>query len=178
MSVYGQQKQAVGSWKKYLDPNYLGTWAIPEKGCLILTIDKVTEAIGAKIQGDKKDVGLIWFKENHMTLGKPLIMNVAIGDAITKIAGTKRPELWGGIQIVLIVQEGIKAFGSITDGVRVSKYSPEEARKVFKTDVKEKLEIGHEKFEVSKKYIKEGGSMVELEKRFEISEDVKKELIK
>lgn len=179
MNIYGQQTEAKGSWKKYLDPNYLGTWAIPEKGCLILTIDKAVNAVGAKVQGDKKNLLLLWFKEEHLTLGKPLAVNVAIGDAITKIAGTKDPEKWEGTEVVLVVQNGIKAFGTTTDAVRVSKYSPDEARKVFKMDnTKEVLEIGHEKFDVAKKYIADGGKMSELKKRFEVSKEVEEELKK
>ena len=70
-------------------------------------------------EGKKEECTVVHFVEGE----KPLILNATNGKMIAKIAQSPYIEQWAGVRIVLVV-ERVKAFGDITDAVRVSRKRP------------------------------------------------------
>lgn len=108
-------------WKKYFNYEYLGTDSLPNGEDLILTIKelKTEDVIGS---GGKKDTCLICYFHEDI---KPMIMNRTNCKTIAKIYETPYTEEWGGYKIQLFAKNGIQAFGTITDGLRIREIKPQ-----------------------------------------------------
>ena len=105
-------------WKKYTNPNYLGSYAFQPGEEKIVTIKEVKREIVQNQQG-KEECTVAHFVEDE----KPLILNKTNCDAITKAWGTPYIEDWCGHKIALKVKK-VSAFGEMVDAVRVSKERP------------------------------------------------------
>ncbi len=101
-------------WKKLTNPNYIGSWDFEPGEEKILTIDHVSGEIIDGAEGKKDDCPVVYFKENV----KPLVLNSTNGKMISKLVGSPNVEDWAGKRIALHTQK-IKAFGEVTDAVRV-----------------------------------------------------------
>lgn len=108
-------------WKKMTNPDYMGSWSFDGKGNeIVATIDKVSqgEVIG---ENSKKDIRpIIYFKERHL---KPLVLNATNGKTLTKLFKTPYIEEWKNRTITLYVAS-VKAFGTMTDAVRIQNEIP------------------------------------------------------
>lgn len=108
-------------WKKYTNPNYLGSYAFQPGEEKTVTIKEVKREIVQNQQG-KEECTVAHFVENE----KPLILNKTNCDAITKVLGTPYVEDWAGHKIILKVKK-VSAFGEMVDAVRVAKERPTDA---------------------------------------------------
>lgn len=117
-------KELTGDYRKYMDKNFLGSWDVPDKGDLVLTID---HAERNEVQNQKgTDVKLtIHFVEDF----KPMILNKTNSDRISKAVGSKKVEDWKGKAISIYV-ETVSAFGGTTDALRIRDYAPKVERAV------------------------------------------------
>ena len=108
-------------WKKLTNPNYLGAYALEEGQELILTIGYVKEETVIGPDGKKEDCVVAHFKEKE----KPMILNATNLKTITKIYNTPYIENWVGKRIQIYVAQ-VKAFGELTDALRIRPYIPKE----------------------------------------------------
>lgn len=107
-------------WKKAFNSNYLGVADLPNYKDIVATIKyvKLEEAKGTK-EGGLKNIA--HFVENI----KPMILNVSNSDAVRKLAGGSRfIEDWKNVKVQIFVQENVRAFGTVTDALRIRPYSP------------------------------------------------------
>ena len=112
-------------WKKTMNPNYLGAFAFDMGKDKICTIDHVVPAESVtNPDGETREKPVIHWKENEL----PWILNVTNCKTIAKLAGSNYFEDWAGLRIQLYVDNKVKAFGTTTEGVRVRKTLPEEAK--------------------------------------------------
>lgn len=107
-------------WKKWNNPNYLGSYAFQPGEEKTVTIKEVKREI-VQNQNGKEECTVAYFEEDV----KPLILNATNCKAITKVWGTPYVEDWVGRKITLKVKK-ISAFGEMTDAVRVSSERPTE----------------------------------------------------
>jgi len=112
-----KETPATGSWQKRFDYQYLGTDVVPENGKIKVTISKITDAIGAKVQGENKNVTFIYFKEFE----KPMILGKENSKILTWNFGTKELQNWIGKSCELISDPNVKAFGAIVEALRFVK---------------------------------------------------------
>lgn len=113
-------EQLKGSWKKYVDKNYLGSWDVPKDGDLILTIAKVTKDEIQNERGSDSKM-ILHFEESEY---KPMILNKKENPTrIEKALGTDDVEEWVGKKIA-ITTEKVNSFGETTDALRVRPYPP------------------------------------------------------
>ena len=107
-------------WKKTDNPNYLGSYAFEpgEEKALTISCAK-EETIFNQREGKEEKKLVLHFKENE----KPLILNTTNKAMIAKVTGEIYIEDWTGKGIILCVQK-IKAFGELTDAVRVRPVKP------------------------------------------------------
>lgn len=119
-------------WKKEANKDYLGSWSLiagadandkPIYREVIATIIKVEkqaipdmEAIKKGKNNATKDELLVWFKE----LDKPMVIHAKTNfTGLETATGTPFVERWVGKQVCVYVEKGVKAFGSITDALRI-----------------------------------------------------------
>lgn len=107
-------------WKKLTNPNYLGAYSIDDGEDLVLTIDYVREETVIGADGKKDNCVVCHFRENC----KPMILNATNMKMITKIHNTPFIENWHGKKIQVGIEK-VKAFGEITEALRVRKFVPQ-----------------------------------------------------
>ena len=104
------------------NPNFLGSWDLYDapNECIVATIDDIRdeEVINA---GKKEGCTVCHFRENI----KPMILNLTNKKTIAKLYKTKSVEQLIGKRIK-IVYEKVKAFGTISDALRIRHEIPKE----------------------------------------------------
>lgn len=119
-------------WKKETNKEYLGDWSLiigadendkPIYREVIATIKKVEkqpipdmEAIKKGKNNATKDELLVWFEE----LDKPMVIHAKTNFKGLEMA-TQTPfiERWVGKKVCIYVETGVKAFGSVTNALRI-----------------------------------------------------------
>lgn len=119
-------------WKKETNKEYLGDWSLiigadehdkPIYKEVIATIKKVAkqpipdmEAIKKGKNNATKDELLVWFEE----LDKPMVIHAKTNFKGLETA-TQTPfiERWVGKRVCIYVETGVKAFGSVTNALRI-----------------------------------------------------------
>lgn len=109
-------------WKKMTNPDYFGSHDLIQNdgsyGQITVTITSVAQE---KVKGsDGKDSNCIVARTQET---KPIILNRTNCKTITKVLGTPIIERWAGQKIVVGV-ERVKAFGEVTDAIRVKTTKP------------------------------------------------------
>lgn len=105
-------------WKKWTNPDYLGSYAFQPGEEKVVTIKEVKREIVQNQQG-KEECTVAHFVEDV----KPLILNTTNCKTISKVWGTPYIEDWAGHRITLKVKK-VSAFGEMVDAVRVSQDRP------------------------------------------------------
>ncbi|MBQ6436759.1 hypothetical protein IJJ27_04380 [bacterium] len=101
-------------WKKLTNPNYLGSWDIPQGGELVVTIKQVVQEKVMSTRGEQEDCIVAKLDGGF----KPLILNATNCKTIAKLCESNFIEDWAGHRIVLITQK-VRAFGEVVDAIRV-----------------------------------------------------------
>jgi hypothetical protein len=109
-------------WKKMTNPDYFGSHDLMtdsgEYGQITVTIASVSQD---KVKGaDGKDSLCIVAKTAET---KPIILNKTNCKTITKVLGTPIIERWAGHKVIIGVDK-VKAFGDVTDALRVRSTKP------------------------------------------------------
>lgn len=148
-------------YKKLMNPNYLGSWDVPEGKELAITIQSVTKELVADPTGSKEECVVAKLKGN-----KPMILNATNCKAIKKIFDSPYIEDWQN-KTVMVRVEKVKAFGEIWDALRIV---------TKKTDQREELTPTSKRWNGAIEALKEGKcDIAYIKKTFRISpKDIKK----
>ena len=109
-------------WKKLTNPNYLGAYSLDDGEDIVLTIKAVRQEDVVGSDGKKEACIVCHWQENQ----KPMILNVTNCKAIAKLAGSPYIEKWPGTR-VQIGTERVRAFGTVTDALRIRDEKPGKA---------------------------------------------------
>lgn len=101
-------------WRKYCNPNYLGSYAFQPNEEKVVTIKDVTREMVTGAEGKTSEETVVHFSQDC----KPLILNSTNARMIEKLLKTPYVEQWKGGNVVLVVRQ-VKAFGDVCDAVRV-----------------------------------------------------------
>lgn len=145
-------------WKKVFDSPYLGSWDLEDYKDRILTIKEVKVEMTKDLK-ENSMMNVIYFKEQGV---KPMLLNAGNSKAIARVATTPYIENWKGVSITVYVQTGVKAFGEIHDALRIRPVAP-----VIK---KTALTPTSDKWELAKGKVKEGMTIEELRKYYDITD--------
>lgn len=115
-------------WKKTMNPDYLGAWALQPGEEPILTIVSVATEKVIGSDGKKEDCTVMRYK--GIGPGK-MVLNVTNCKAIEKVTGTPHIEKWSGAQIQ-VYSERVKAFGDVVDALRIRPFAPKPAAPIPK----------------------------------------------
>ena len=109
-------------WKKMTNPDYFGSHDLVHNdgsyGQITVTITSVAQE---KVKGSDGKDSLCIVARTQET--KPIILNRTNCKTITKVLGTPIIERWAGQKIIVGV-ERVKAFGDVTDAIRVKATKP------------------------------------------------------
>ena len=148
-------------WKKLTNPNYIGAYDFAPDEERTLVITKVASELVQSPDGDKESCIVAHFKE-----GKPMILNKTNCKTISKIYGTPMIEEWAGKRVTLVVRK-VKAFGEVTDALRIKEQLPE-LPELYPT---------HEKWQDAIKALKAGQVTIEaIKKNYKLSKQSENEL--
>lgn len=139
---------------------------------LCIYIKDITFYDSHEVAGKTLDnVWIATFHENEYT-DLPMMLNSTNRKRLAKLAKTDYLNLVKDFPVRL-TQETARDVqdGGTTKGLRISKVPATIPQK-------ETLDKNHENWEKSKEYIKKGGKISELKKRFEVSKEVEEELKK
>lgn len=112
--------EVLTHWKKLMNPDYLGGYALAPGQDLIATIKTVGNEEVTGSDGKKEICSVIHFVENDI---KPMILNATNNKTIAKLFKTPYIEQWAGRKIQ-IYTEKVKAFGEVWDALRVRPFLP------------------------------------------------------
>ena len=105
-------------WKKTMNPNYLGAYALEPNQDLVATITDVKTEQVMNADGRNEECLVAHLKDQ-----KPLIVNKTNAKAIAKVSGSNYIEDWKGKQIALYISN-VKAFGELVEAIRVRTVPP------------------------------------------------------
>lgn len=108
-------------WKKAFNKDYLGAHDLEEGQELKLTIKNVLVKEVTDPHGSKGTCNVAYFTDKNT---KPMILNVGACKIIQRFTNSKHIEDWGNTVIQVYVMENVKAFGEVTDALRIREYQP------------------------------------------------------
>jgi len=151
-------------WKQLKDPNFIGTWALPEGNDLIVKIEKVVREI-ITVQGGKKEPVTLCYLKGQ----KPLILNSTNQRTITNIYNSPYVEDWIGKDIKLFAST-TRLKGENVECLRIRQEVPA----IELPELTEK----HNSFEKCAKALSSGNYTTDdLRKKYLITDEVEKQLI-
>lgn len=112
-------RELKGDFRKFMDKNYLGSWDVPDKGDLILTIDHAEQNDVKNERGSERKLTLHFIESGY----KPMILNTTNAKAISKAYGSTKVEDWQGKKVAIFTTK-VDAFGGTTDALRIRDYPP------------------------------------------------------
>ena len=115
-------EEILTHWKKLMNPDYLGGYALITGQDLIATIKSVGNEEVTGTDGKKGICSVIHFVEPDI---KPMILNATNNKTIAKLFKTPYIEQWSGRKIQ-IYTEKVKAFGEVWDALRIRPFLPVE----------------------------------------------------
>lgn len=107
-------------WKKAFNSEYIGAADLQDYKDIVLTIKEVRleQTRGTK---EKEMKNVAYFVENM----KPMILNATNCKAVRKLSGGSNfINDWKNIRVTLYVEQGVKAFGEVTDALRIRSTPP------------------------------------------------------
>lgn len=111
--------ETLTHWKKLMNPDYLGGYALTPGQDLIATIKSVGNEEVTGPDGKKEICSVIHFYEDI----KPMILNATNNKTIANLLKTPYIEQWTGKKIQ-IYTEKVKAFGQVWDALRIRPFLP------------------------------------------------------
>ena len=133
-------------WKKTMNPNYLGAYALEPNQDLVVTITDVKTEQVMNADGRNEECLVAHLKDQ-----KPLIVNKTNAKAIAKVAGSNYIEDWKGKDISLYIAN-VKAFGEVVEAVRIRTVAPK---------AKSKRKLNDDEFKKLVKAVRDGSYNVE-----------------
>ena len=150
-------------WKKLKNPNYIGAYELmdgTESPELIVTIDKVVKELVTGPDNRSEECSVAYLLDQ-----KPMILNTVNSKTIQAISGSPFIEDWQGVEVMLFVKR-VKAFGEFVDCLRI-KAAPQ----------KQAIVQGSETWTKAVKYVKEGGDIGAVAKKYQLNQVEQEKMI-
>ena len=153
-------------WKKIVNPDYLGAYALDPGDEPILTIRYVVEETVTSPGGAKENCTVAHFMEKGY---KPMILNITNCKVIQALYDSPYIEDWAGKKIQLYVDK-VNAFGTMVEALRIRPRIP----KVTKPP----LVPAHPKWAGAVKALKEGNTTIDgIKEHFSLFPEIEEKLL-
>jgi len=149
-------------FKKAFNSPYLGSQDLPDYKDINLTIERVVLQ-GSKGLKDDGNFNIAYFTDVKV---KPMLLNATNSKRLAKLADSVYIEDWVNIEVTIMVQTGIVAFGGVHDALRI--------REVTRVTEKSKPQLK----ETSKKWselvlkVIDGTERTIIEKYYSVSDEI------
>jgi hypothetical protein len=153
-------------WKKVFNSEYLGSCDLDEGKDLKVIIKSVVIKKVKNTDGKEQERNVALFVENI----KPMVLNATNCKVIKKFAKSPYITDWNNIPVQIYVKDDIRAFGDVTEGLRIRETQPQIG--------KQQLKKGTPAWNNAIAYYKANGHLENVKARVEISAELEKELIK
>jgi hypothetical protein len=153
-------------WKKVFDSDYLGSCDLEDGKDLRAVIKSVTVKEVKGTDGKAQERNVATFTDAKI---KPMILNATNCKIVKKFAKSVFINDWNNIPVQIYVKDDIRAFGDVTEGLRIREIQP--------TAVKPKLTRNMPAWSNVVQYVRDGKPLSDIEKKYDISE-VKDEILK
>ena len=108
-------------WKKVFNSDYLGSCDLENGNDLKAVIKSVTVRKVKSPEGKEQERNVATFTDASI---KPMILNVTNCKVIKKFAKSKFINDWNNIPVQIYVKDDIRAFGDVTEGLRIREIQP------------------------------------------------------
>lgn len=108
-------------WKKAFNKDYLGAWDFDEDEDKKVVIEFVGVGEVKGHGGTVQTCNIAHFADKKL---KPMVLNDTNCKMVRKFAGSPYIEDWRGIAVQLYVDHNVRAFGEITEGIRIREMQP------------------------------------------------------
>ncbi len=108
-------------WKKVFNSDYLGSCDLEDGKDIKAVIKSVTVQEVKGTDGKKQERNVATFTDSKL---KPMILNATNCKVVKKFAKSPYINDWNNIAIQIYIKDDIKAFGDITEGLRIREIQP------------------------------------------------------
>ena len=147
-------------WHKVFLSDYLGSCDLEDGKDLKAIIKSVTVRPVKNTDGKSQDRNVVTFTDTNL---KPMVLNATNCKIIKKFAGSVFINDWNNIPVQIYVKDDIKAFGEITEGLRIRPVQP--------VMNKPKLTPGIQSWPKAIEFLKGTGTIDAIKSRYEISKE-------
>jgi len=119
-------------WRKVFLSDYLGSCDLENGKDLKAVIKSVSVRKVKNTDGKEQERNVAIFTDSKL---KPMILNVTNCKVMKKFAGSKYINDWNNIPVQIYVKDDIRAFGDITEGLRIRGNQPSMAKPELKPDI-------------------------------------------
>lgn len=152
-------------WKKVFNSDYLGSCDLEDGKDLKAIIKSVAVRKVKNTDGKEQERNVATFTDPKL---KPMVLNATNCKVVKKFAKSPFINDWNNIPVQIYVKDDIRAFGDITEGLRIRDIQPVMG--------KQKLTKDMPAYQNAVKYLKDGKPIADIEKKYDIS-DVREDLI-
>jgi hypothetical protein len=145
-------------WRKVFLSDYLGSCDLEDGKDLKATIKSVSVQEVKNSDGKKQERNVAKFTDEKI---KPMILNVTNCKIMKKLTGSKYINDWNNVVVQIYAKDDIKAFGDITEGLRLRDFQP-------KTD-KPKLTPNLPAWAKAIEFLKGTGTLEGIKEKYELS---------
>lgn len=153
-------------WKKVFNSDYLGSCDLEDGKDLKAIIKNVAIKKVKNTDGKEQERNVAYFTDVNL---KPMILNATNCKIIKKFAKSSYINDWNNIPVQIYIKDDIRAFGDITEGLRIRETQPSMS--------KPKLTREMPAWKNAIDALKAGKSLSVIEAKYDISE-VKDELLR
>lgn len=153
-------------WRSFFDNKHLGVFSLPNGNEITVTISSIQQSEERYVNEDGEEVIPVdlYFKECDL----PMWLSIKNGDTIEQMYGM-HIENWIGKQITLFAGDAVMRDGTIKKGLRVKNIVPQGM-------IKPTLVPNTIQMQSAVAIIKSGGSIKDIELKYNISDDARLEL--
>lgn len=148
-------------WKKTVDPNYIGTYILPDDQPIDVVITKV-EWKNVKVMGQDKKQSVAYFAPNKYS-DKPMLLNVTNMKRLERLCESKYIEDWVNVPVTLQREMDKTPTGGKDWALRISLSKP-------KTAAKPKLTPESPNWNDIIKWVQSGNAIEKVWAKFDASE--------
>lgn len=152
-------------WKKCFSSDYLGSCDLEDGKDLKAVIKSVSVQKVKNTDGKEQERNVAKFTDANL---KPMILNATNCKIIKKFAKSPYINDWINIPIQIYIKDDIRAFGDVTEGLRIRETQPEMS--------KPKLTKKMPAYEKAVEHLKKGGLISDIEKKYDVK-DIRDDLL-
>ena len=119
-------------WKKVFNSDYLGSCDLEDGKDLKVIIKSVSIQKVKGTDGQAKECNVAVFTDSKI---KPMILNATNCKVVKKFAKSPYINDWNNIPVQIYIKDDIKAFGDITEGLRLRESQPNMSKPKLSRDM-------------------------------------------